>query len=60
FRSNYILRAMNVPPGEHEIIFKFDLKSYKTGQRVGFISSILFMFIIIVSAGFQLKGKIKA
>jgi hypothetical protein len=41
FRTNYILRGMIVPAGTHEITFKFEPTSYKTGQSIALVSSIL-------------------
>ncbi|MFC1733775.1 YfhO family protein [candidate division KSB1 bacterium] len=52
FRVNYILRAMIVPAGEHTIVFKFEPKSYYTGEKVGWISSIILMIILLL-AGFM-------
>ncbi len=49
FRANYVLRAMVVPGGDHEIRFLFDPSSYKTGNRVSLASSIL---LILLAAGF--------
>ncbi len=47
FRCNYVLRAMIVPEGEHEIVFKFEPRSYYTGEKAGWISSIVLMLILI-------------
>ncbi len=49
FRADYVLRAMMVPEGEHEIKFVFDPDSYKTGNKVSLASSIL---LILLAAGF--------
>ena len=47
FRVNYILRAMRIPEGDHEIEFKFEPKSYYIGEKISLISSILLIFLII-------------
>jgi uncharacterized membrane protein YfhO len=41
FRTNYILRGMVLPAGEHQVVFKFEPKTYKIGQTIALISSIL-------------------
>jgi hypothetical protein len=49
FRADYVLRAMVVPLGEHEIKFVFDPDSYKTGNKVSLASSIL---LLLLAAGY--------
>ncbi|MEO9873147.1 hypothetical protein [Ekhidna sp.] len=47
-RANYILRALDIPEGQSEIIFEFKPANYYTGNRVMMISSIL---VFLVFAG---------
>ena len=46
YKTNYVLRGLPVPAGKHEIQFIFEPSSYKTGNRIGFISSILILLIL--------------
>jgi hypothetical protein len=41
FRANYILRAAQLPGGNHKVEFKFEPKSYYTGETISLIASIL-------------------
>ncbi len=46
FRTDYILRGMIVPAGDHEIKFAFKPKSYIVGNRISLASSILLLLLL--------------
>jgi len=46
-RVNYILRALEIPTGSHDIIFEFKPSSYYTGEKVALFGSILVILILI-------------
>jgi len=59
FQVNFVLRAMVIPAGKHQIEFKFEPQSYFVGNKVSLASSILLLLAI---AGyliyvFKLKNK---
>ncbi len=47
FRADWTLRAMRVPTGEHEIIFSFEPKGYRTSRTVATASSALLILLLI-------------
>jgi len=42
-QADYVLRALVIPAGKHEIVFKFEPASYYTGNKVSLASSILLL-----------------
>jgi hypothetical protein len=47
FGVNYVLRAMILPAGQHEVVFKFEPESYYKGEKIAMAGSILlFLFVI--------------
>ena len=55
FRTDYVLRGMVVPAGDHEIKFTFKPASYYVGNKISLASSVL---LILLCAGYFLS-KIK-
>lgn len=45
-RANYVLRALILPPGTHEIIFRFRPASYYTGEKISYASSVIFILLL--------------
>jgi succinate dehydrogenase hydrophobic anchor subunit len=47
FRGDYVLRAMSLPAGKHNIEFRFEPRPYFAGMKISYIGSIiLFAFVI--------------
>lgn len=59
FRANYVLRAMVVPAGNHEIVWKFEPKVYYTGGKISLFTSLLVILLFFAALGNELKDKLK-
>lgn len=59
FRANYILRAMRIPQGNNEIVFRFDPRSYRIGESISLISSLLVLLAIAAGAFLLFSAKTK-
>ena len=57
FRADYVLRAMVLPAGNHELVFKFEPEVVKTGSTIVLISCLLIavLFLIAVFLTFRKK-----
>jgi hypothetical protein len=55
-RTNYVLRGLAIPAGQHQIKFVFRPASYYTGELMSFIASIL-IWLALFMAAFQLYRK---
>ncbi len=45
YRANYVLRAIIIPSGKHQIFFKFEPKIIKQGNTITLVSYLLLIFI---------------
>jgi len=59
-RANYVLRALQVPAGKHEVVFQFDPPSYVAGNAVTTVFSWLVLIVLMGSIGWSLRDPVKA
>lgn len=57
FRADWTLRAMRVPAGEHEIVFKFEPKDYYLSRTVATASSGVLVLLLLGMVVLGLKKK---
>lgn len=60
FRADYVLRALPIKAGKHQIEFRFEPASYYTGNTVALISSILLVLSLGGAIYLEIKKKKKA
>ena len=51
-KVNYVLRALVIPAGKHEIVFKFEPAVYYTSRTISSISNWLIILLLLASAGY--------
>lgn len=51
-RTNYVLRGLSIPAGQHEIRFVFKPSSFYTGQTVAMVAGII-VWLLIIGAAIQ-------
>ena len=54
-RVNYVLRAMNIPAGQHKIEFKFQPASYFAGEKVAMVASLIILLLLGLALFFEFK-----
>lgn len=55
FRADYVLRAAQLEAGNHKVEFKFEPKSYYTGEKISLAGSIL--LVLFLGFGFYTDNK---
>jgi hypothetical protein len=46
-RVNYVLRGANIPAGDHEIIWTFDPPTWKRGNQISMMGSVLLILLLL-------------
>ena len=54
---DYVIRGMNIPAGDNEVVFKFEPQVVKTGSTIALISSILIGLVLIGGIGYEFKKR---
>ena len=51
-RADYVLRALKVPAGDHDLRFEFHPRSYSLGNAISLTASIIVVLIAIAALGY--------
>lgn len=57
FRTNYILRGMVVPQGDHQIEFKFEPEQLYTTEAISYTASSILIALLLLMVGIELKRR---
>ena len=56
-RVNYVLRALQLKPGKHQVVLQFFPKSVDTTETIAYIGYILLLLVILLVAYLGWKKK---
>jgi uncharacterized membrane protein YfhO len=57
-KTNYALRGLSIPAGRHDIVFRFEPDSYKKGNWISLICTILIYLVIAGGLIWQWKKSV--
>ena len=58
-RVDYVLRAMKVPAGEHELVFKFEPTVYANGERIALAASSIILLLGAIAIFLSFRKEVK-
>jgi uncharacterized membrane protein YfhO len=56
-KTDYVLRGMYVPAGDHQIEFRFEPKSYSMGRTITIIANALVYLLLVIAIFFGIRKK---
>jgi len=57
FRTNYLLRGLEIPKGKHTVDFKFEPQVIKTGSTIALASSVGLLLLVLGGLFYEFKKK---
>lgn len=59
YRADYVLRALPLSAGEHEIEFRFEPKSFEIGAIISRIASVIVVLMVVGLCGWNVFKRVK-
>jgi uncharacterized membrane protein YfhO len=59
YRTNFAIRSIEVPKGEHKIEFVYESSSFETGRTLSTITNILMVLALLGGAFLEFKNRKK-
>ncbi len=56
-KTNYVLRGMTIPAGNHKVQFKFEPQSYIIGNNISFISSLIAILVLAAAIFWEFRRR---
>lgn len=56
-RANYVLRALNVPAGKHEVVFTFQPQSIQTTETIAYVALAVLILLVVAAIVLKLRHK---
>jgi len=58
-RVDYVLRAMQIKPGRHEVVLSFFPKSVNTTETIAYISYVILLLVVLGAVGMEYRRRKK-
>lgn len=57
FKTNFVLRGMQIPAGNHTVVLEFNPKSHELGSKIAWLGSIFVWGLLVLGIFIEIKHK---